>query len=96
MAGVRVWLGLAKAWTMLTMAALSVGCAIHTQGPVKEVAYDFSDAHYYDRAYAPSPQYLETEEAVTVSHLQPAPQHAAPHQPTASVIETYEVVPPAE
>ncbi len=39
------------------MAGLSSGCAIHLQAPIKEVAYDFSDRDFYDRAYAPSPQY---------------------------------------
>jgi hypothetical protein len=33
------------------------GCAIHSQAPIKEVAYDFSDADFYDRDYAPSPNY---------------------------------------
>jgi hypothetical protein len=38
-------------------AAVLGGCAIHSQSPIKEVAYDFSDRDFYDRAYAPSPQY---------------------------------------
>lgn len=42
--------------SLLAMTA-ATGCAIHTQGPVKEVAYDFSDHDFYDRAYAPSPDY---------------------------------------
>ena len=41
------------------MTALGAGCAIHSQSPIKEIAYDFSDADFYDRAYAPSPQYAE-------------------------------------
>jgi hypothetical protein len=44
-------------WLFLVMMS---GCAIHSQGPIREVAYDFSDAHFYDRAYAPSPQYLSS------------------------------------
>jgi len=40
----------------------SAGCAIHTQGDIREIAYDFSDRDFYDRAYAPSPKYLETED----------------------------------
>jgi hypothetical protein len=47
----------------LIVAALSgLGCAIHTQAPIKEVAYDFSDYYFYDRAYAPSPQYAQSYE----------------------------------
>jgi hypothetical protein len=42
--------------SLLAMTA-ATGCAIHTQGPVKEVAYDFSDHDFYDRSYAPSPDY---------------------------------------
>jgi hypothetical protein len=51
-----VW---AKSLVVAAMALTSVGCAIHTQGPIKEVAYDFSDRDFYDRTYAPSPQYLQ-------------------------------------
>lgn len=40
------------------ICAFYLGCGIHQQSPVKEVPYDFSDHYYYDRAYAPSPQYL--------------------------------------
>jgi hypothetical protein len=52
--------GMGKALMTMVLvgaSALATGCAIHTQGPVKEVAYDFSDAALYDRAYAVSPQY---------------------------------------
>lgn len=41
----------------LLFLSTAAGCAIHTQAPVKEVAYDFSDHDFYDRAYAPSPDY---------------------------------------
>jgi hypothetical protein len=40
---------------------LSTGCSIRTQAPIKEIAYDFSDRDFYDRAYAASPQYAEME-----------------------------------
>lgn len=40
---------------LTTLALLSQACTIHTQSPVREVAYDFSDYYFYDRAYAPSP-----------------------------------------
>lgn len=46
-----VWLA------MVVSMASATGCAIRTQAPIKEVAYDFSDADFYDRAYAPSPDY---------------------------------------
>ncbi|MBI4705554.1 MAG: hypothetical protein HY744_31050 [Deltaproteobacteria bacterium] len=38
-------------------ATMGLGCAIHSQAPIKEIAYDFSDADFYDRAFAPSPDY---------------------------------------
>jgi len=40
--------------------AAAAGCAIRTTAPIREVAYDFSDYDFYDRAYAPSPRYAET------------------------------------
>ncbi len=43
------------------MAGLSSGCAIHFQAPIKEVAYDFSDRDFYDRSYAPSPEYEDSD-----------------------------------
>jgi hypothetical protein len=51
---------------------LGTGCAIHTQSPIKEIAYDFSDRDFYDRAYAPSPKYLETEDSYTAALAQAA------------------------
>ena len=40
----------------LTAGAL-LGCSVHAQAPIKAVAYDFSDRDFYDRSYAPSPDY---------------------------------------
>ena len=61
------------------MAALSgFGCAIHSQAPIKEVAYDFSDYHFYDRAYAPSPEYAQDyEEYAEPVRPQPSPTAVA-------------------
>lgn len=65
------------------MAALSgLGCAIHTQAPIKEVAYDFSDYHFYDRAYAPSPDYAQSYEEYT-EPVRPQPS------PTAVAVQTF-------
>jgi len=49
-----------KSVTVLALAlavSFMAGCSVHLQAPIKEVAYDFSDADFYDRAYAPSPTY---------------------------------------
>jgi hypothetical protein len=62
---------------LVAALALSAGCAIHTQGPVKEVAYDFSDYHYYDRNYAPSPEYADRNDYGLLAEL-PASQSGAP------------------
>ena len=57
---------------ILTVAVLGVvgsmatGCAIHSQAPIKEVAYDFSDADFYDKDYAPSPNYAGAYQEVEV------------------------------
>jgi hypothetical protein len=52
------WIGKALAIAMLgAMGSIAGGCAIHSTAPIKEVAYDFSDADFYDRDYAPSPNY---------------------------------------
>ena len=41
-----------------TAASLfATGCTIQQRSPIREVAYDFSDYAYYDRPYAPSPEY---------------------------------------
>lgn len=53
------WMGFAGKALAMTLMAASTGCAVHTQAPIKELAYDFSDRDFYDRAYAPSPKYLE-------------------------------------
>lgn len=52
---------------VVAMAAAMFGCSIHTQAPIKEVAYDFSDRDFYDRAYAPSPDYSEPVPVADVS-----------------------------
>src|SRR5688500_10258644 len=39
------------------MAAALLGCSVHSQAPIKQVAYDFSDHAYYDRDFAPSTNY---------------------------------------
>lgn len=48
----------AKLAGAVVMAALLTGCSIRVQAPIREVAYDFSDRDFYDRAYAPSPIYF--------------------------------------
>jgi hypothetical protein len=58
----------AKGLGLLAVVAASTlsGCVIRMQQPIKEVAYDFSDRDFYDRAYAPSPSY---EPAGTIAPL---------------------------
>ncbi len=52
------WWGKMLTIAVVTAATTSItGCAIHSQSPIKEVAYDFSDADFYDKDYAPSPSY---------------------------------------
>ena len=58
-----VWLAM-----VLSMAS-ATGCAIRSQAPIKEVAYDFSDADFYDRAYAPSPNYGSTDDGPRAPEL---------------------------
>lgn len=54
----KSWLGKALSVAVLAvMGSMATGCAIHSQAPIKEVAYDFSDADFYDKDYAPSPNY---------------------------------------
>ena len=48
----------AVAW-ICAGASTVPGCAWHLPQQVKEVAYDFSDRDFYDRAYAPSPRFSE-------------------------------------
>ena len=62
----------AKLAGMMVMAALLAGCSIRIQAPIREVAYDFSDRDFYDRAYAPSPAYAESA----------SPGYAEPTPPT--------------
>lgn len=61
----------------------STGCSIRTQAPIKEVAYDFSDRDFYDRAYAPSPKYAQMEP--TYVDLEPTREGAPAGQPGARV-----------
>lgn len=51
----------AKLVGALAAAVLVSGCSIRVQAPIREVAYDFSDRDFYDRAYAPSPAYSRGE-----------------------------------
>jgi hypothetical protein len=41
------------------MATGLLGCSVHSQAPIRQVAYDFSDHAYYDRDFAPSPNYAD-------------------------------------
>jgi len=56
---------------LLVLAAVSVvacvGCTIESHSMVKEVAYDFSDYDYYDKPFAPSPNYREEAPAIYTS-----------------------------
>jgi len=74
---------------MLAMTAVATGCAIQSQSPIKEVAYDFSDRDFYDRSYAPSPDYGP-------SHLgHGAPLKAPAERVTASMFQGAPELPPA-
>ena len=56
------WAALVAGMTLTAaVGLLTTGCSIRTQAPIKEIAYDFSDRDFYDRAYASSPQYAEME-----------------------------------
>jgi hypothetical protein len=47
-------------WTIgsaAVMAAAMMGCSVHSQAPIKQVAYDFSDSQHYGRSHASSPAY---------------------------------------
>lgn len=47
-------------WTISSAAVMAVammGCSVHSQAPIKQVAYDFSDSQHYDRPHADSPSY---------------------------------------
>jgi hypothetical protein len=43
------------------MATGLLGCSVHSQAPIRQVAYDFSDHAYYDRDFAPSPNYADAQ-----------------------------------
>jgi hypothetical protein len=101
-------LGRAGKWAatlagLLAVASVAGGCAIHTQGPIKEVAYDFSDRDFYDRSYAPAPTYQHEHEGhgaplrapaqpVTAAMFQGEP---APALPAASVVTSVIIDPAA-
>lgn len=53
----------AKLGGAMMVAAFLAGCSIRVQAPIREVAYDFSDRDFYDRAYAPSPVYAPSHQA---------------------------------
>ncbi|MBW2453495.1 MAG: hypothetical protein JRI68_03245 [Deltaproteobacteria bacterium] len=74
---------------LLAVTSVAAGCAIHTQGPIKEVAYDFSDRDFYDRSYSPSPNY----QPVHLGHG--APLQAPAEQVTASMFQGIPALPPA-
>ena len=57
----KLGLGIAGGLVM-ALASVLGGCAVHSQAPIKEVAYDFSDSAYYDRPFGTSPSY-ETADA---------------------------------
>jgi hypothetical protein len=65
------------------MAASLLGCSVHIQAPIKEVAYDFSDRDFYDRGYAPSPDYGASPAAIQ-PRIEPAPPAAPAPQPADS------------
>lgn len=59
----------------LLMAAALSGCSIRIQAPVREVAYDFSDRDFYDRAYAPSPAYAASPAPARAPRRAPRAHH---------------------
>ena len=73
----KSWLGKALSVAVLAvMGSMATGCAIHSQAPIKEVAYDFSDADFYDKDYAPSPNYQAEYQEFEV--LLPTPDAETP------------------
>jgi len=67
------WAAIAVGIACLAGTGLAgLGCAIHTQAPIREIAYDFSDRDFYDRAYASSPKYVEAEPVYTAPLRTPA------------------------
>jgi hypothetical protein len=75
---------LALACGVLGLAGLT-GCSIRLQAPIREVAYDFSDRDFYDRAYAPSPTYAPSTHSLMVEPPPPAPEGRAPAPPAVPV-----------
>jgi hypothetical protein len=87
-------------WTRVVALAAALGalggCAIHSQSPVKEVAYDFSDRDFYDRAYAPSPHYGVSpglDGAATTRGVASALAPTTPHRGDAGGAAEYIAVP---
>src|SRR5688572_5586277 len=46
----------------ILVAVTVLGCSVHSQGPIKEVPYDFSDHAAYDRPFGQSPTVGEVDE----------------------------------
>lgn len=61
----------------LALGVLVSGCSIRIQAPVREVAYDFSDRDFYDRAYAPSPAYAASPELARPAMVRALPPRDA-------------------
>ena len=70
------------------------GCAIHMQAPIEEVAYDYSDSDFYDRAYAPTPQYRQVG-AYDPAHVPAAPLEVAAAFPAEAAVQQNTVAPDA-
>ena len=86
------WMKVAVALAALAVA--SGGCAIHTQGPIKEVAYDFTDHAFYDRAYAVSPAYEDGFVGAGAPLVAPSGVVATQAAPAAGVPAATVLVPP--
>jgi hypothetical protein len=72
------------ACAVVLMETALLGCSVRLQAPVKAVAYDFSDRDFYDRGYAPSPDYGRSADATAPRIEPPAPSPgAAPRAPAA-------------
>jgi len=68
---------MAKLFGVLALGILVSACSITIQSPVREVAYDFSDRDFYDRAYAPSPTYAGSPELARPMMVRGAPPRDA-------------------
>jgi hypothetical protein len=85
------WAAVAAGIAFLAGTGLAaMGCAIHTQAPIREIAYDFSDRDFYDRAYAPSPKYVEADPVYTAALAGPPRAERVPLRPRASTVVTTE------